>query len=50
MNLHRHQNTAMNDSSNFDNAFRVCQICNLESESENEEESDDEELAFIDDY
>ena len=34
-----------NDASNFANAFRVCQPCNLESDSENEEEGDDEELT-----
>lgn len=39
--------TVMDNSFNFANAIRVCQICYLESESENEE-VDDEEPAFID--
>lgn len=35
----------MDNSFIFANAIRLCQICNLESESENEE-VDDEEPAF----
>lgn len=34
-----------NNASNFAKAFRVCQHCYMESESENEE-SGDEELTF----
>lgn len=40
--------TVTDNASNFAKAFRVCQPCNLESESENEEEGDDEELTFTD--
>lgn len=40
--------TVMDNASVFAKAFRVCQPCNLESESENEEEGDDEEPTFTD--
>uniref|UniRef100_A0A8C1X9L2 BED-type domain-containing protein n=1 Tax=Cyprinus carpio TaxID=7962 RepID=A0A8C1X9L2_CYPCA len=40
--------TVTDYASNFAKAFRVCQPCNLESESENEEECDDEEPTFTD--
>ncbi|KAK0143022.1 hypothetical protein N1851_018863 [Merluccius polli] len=40
--------TVTDNASNFAKAFRVCQPCNLESESENEEEGDDEEPTFTD--
>lgn len=40
--------TVTDYASNFAKAFRVCQPCNLESESENEEEGDDEEPTFTD--
>ncbi|ROI15913.1 Zinc finger BED domain-containing protein 4 [Anabarilius grahami] len=40
--------TVTDNASNFATAFRVCQPCNLESESENEEEGDDEEPTFTD--
>lgn len=39
--------TVTDNASNFAKAFRVCQPCNLESESENEE-GDDEEPTFTD--
>uniref|UniRef100_A0A3Q4HMB2 HAT C-terminal dimerisation domain-containing protein n=1 Tax=Neolamprologus brichardi TaxID=32507 RepID=A0A3Q4HMB2_NEOBR len=39
--------TVMDNASNFPKAFRVCQPCHLESESENEE-GDDEEPTFTD--
>ena len=38
----------MDNASNFAKAFRVCQPCNLESESENDEAGDDEEPTFTD--
>ncbi|KAF3858988.1 hypothetical protein F7725_021387 [Dissostichus mawsoni] len=40
--------TVTDNASNFAKAFRVYQPCNLESESENEEEGDDEEPTFTD--
>uniref|UniRef100_A0AAY5K050 DUF659 domain-containing protein n=1 Tax=Esox lucius TaxID=8010 RepID=A0AAY5K050_ESOLU len=40
--------TVTDNASNFGKAFRVCQPCNLESESENEEGDDDEEPTFTD--
>ena len=40
--------TVADNASNFAKAFRVCQPCNLESESENDEAGDDEEPTFTD--
>ena len=40
--------TVADNASNFAKAFRVCQPCNLVSESENDEAGDDEEPTFTD--